>query len=1075
MDPPARAAPSGNTGHPRSTTEQHAFIAQLLTFFIHTEDEDSIEAANEEVFARIDAHPELATETFADAVRQFGRAVDAQTGGAPPVFAWIAARLGVFARRQRDRKERRAKLASAFSLLGEALARYPGGTTRVAVREAAVAGCRVARELLVPDTPPWIRAETLSTLGSALLAREMGDREANVREAIEWFRAALHVLENEPELRVQWASVQSNLAFALLAIPSADQRTYQEEALAALRLALDVLDQPGVRDVFPGRLARVQMVLGHLLVERIAGDREKNAREALQVLLPATRTWLEQGRDVDLASTVTVAGNAFMALNDRDALDDAVKSFTLALQTLRRDTHPPEWATLQGNLGTAHLRLAGHVEGTERARELGLAITALTDAIEVLEECGLGYWTALCQLNLCSAYVALAGEEEEGGGDPAASVARAIEAGTRAGAVFTREAFPRRWAGVRQMLGTASLVSRSASPDDAARALATMAEALEVFTADAFPHDALSTGRVLGLMAFERGRWDLAVTGYLRGVEAAEQLRRQTTAEGRRDDILITSVDLFSGLVRSLLSAGRTAEALAAAERGKSRQLSELLAEQSLRPTADLPPMLLDELGRARGAELSAGRMLTAAVMRRETGAAGTAGDAGASPATPGDGDDAELAELVASLQAAREAVGRALAAIQAYDPAFALAQAESPPLTPAELHALLPDGRSALLSLYEANDLYAFVLTEAGVHAEVTSGEETAALQRAIATYRELCADAPDEAPGWTGDPLGDVLGALDVVSRAVATVPAHVDRLLLLSHQALHLVPLHALRVGDATLADRFPRGVVYAPSARLLELAQRRQRGAFDTLLAVQDPASSRPLPATELEVGMVARQFPRPACVLRGPEATRSAVLNAPELTAVNALHFACHGKFDPGSPLSSALLLAGDEPLTLAEVFALRLGACRLTVLSACETGQVAVGTTEEYVGLPAGFLYAGSAAVVSSLWAVEDISTALLAARMYERLRESGDPCAPYAVAEALSVAQRWLRDSTGGELDAWLDAHCTAGLERWRGSVRTSLATRLRGAAAEASGDEFGERPFADPYYWAPFIATGC
>ena len=64
---------------------------------------------------------------------------------------------------------------------------------------------------------------------------------------------------------------------------------------------------------------------------------------------------------------------------------------------------------------------------------------------------------------------------------------------------------------------------------------------------------------------------------------------------------------------------------------------------------------------------------------------------------------------------------------------------------------------------------------------------------------------------------------------------------------------------------------------------------------------------------------------------------------------------------------------------------------------------------DEYVGLPAGFLQAGAPCVVSTLWAVDDMSTALLMERFYQQHLDEG-----LSPSRALRAAQRWLR----GEVD---------------------------------------------------------
>lgn len=63
---------------------------------------------------------------------------------------------------------------------------------------------------------------------------------------------------------------------------------------------------------------------------------------------------------------------------------------------------------------------------------------------------------------------------------------------------------------------------------------------------------------------------------------------------------------------------------------------------------------------------------------------------------------------------------------------------------------------------------------------------------------------------------------------------------------------------------------------------------------------------------------------------------------------------------------------------------------------------------DEYIGLPSGFLYAGSISVASSLWKVDEVANAFLMIKFYENLRQSEG-----SVAIALNNAQLWLRNMT--------------------------------------------------------------
>jgi CHAT domain-containing protein len=67
--------------------------------------------------------------------------------------------------------------------------------------------------------------------------------------------------------------------------------------------------------------------------------------------------------------------------------------------------------------------------------------------------------------------------------------------------------------------------------------------------------------------------------------------------------------------------------------------------------------------------------------------------------------------------------------------------------------------------------------------------------------------------------------------IDEIIKQISLECERLILIPHRYLHLLPLHALPMaGDSSLFDRFPEGVSYAPSCQLLQLAQNRQRPEF-----------------------------------------------------------------------------------------------------------------------------------------------------------------------------------------------------------------------------------------------------
>jgi CHAT domain-containing protein len=146
------------------------------------------------------------------------------------------------------------------------------------------------------------------------------------------------------------------------------------------------------------------------------------------------------------------------------------------------------------------------------------------------------------------------------------------------------------------------------------------------------------------------------------------------------------------------------------------------------------------------------------------------------------------------------------------------------------------------------------------------------------------------------------------------------------------------------------------------------------------------------------------------------------------------------------------------------LLSLHLPENQLTVVSGCESGLLNPDPADEFVGLPSGFLYAGAACVVSSLWAVSDLSSALLVARFH------AEWLGGQSVGAALREAQRWLRqDIVSGPhlrdevLPGFLDGLDDPGQRQ----------------QCEEAAEEYARRfpdspPFASPAHWAPFTATG-
>jgi CHAT domain-containing protein len=329
------------------------------------------------------------------------------------------------------------------------------------------------------------------------------------------------------------------------------------------------------------------------------------------------------------------------------------------------------------------------------------------------------------------------------------------------------------------------------------------------------------------------------------------------------------------------------------------------------------------------------------------------------------------------------------------------------------------------------------------------------------LTTFRRLDPDAWRAAIDRVLRSVGERL-----LKPVIKALPAGVEHLLLLPSGGLGLLPLHAALLSDNPLrrvCDRFL--VSYAPSAQAL-LDSRRGAASTGGLYQVVNPTEDVHLPYAAVEAaavgGLIADHLAH--C---GSEATKSAV--AAGARGRTLIHFVCHGWYDWAEPLLSGLkLAAGDLTLADLQAGALDMTSASLVVLSACETGitDVSVGSPDEYVGLPAGFLLAGAPCLVSSLWKVADISTALFMEHFFRQyLAKRCD------AVRALSEAQQWLRDLPATAIAAYAERclRSTALNAREASLIRQDAEQYRR--LAERSPEE---RPFAHPYYWAAFTVTG-
>ncbi len=250
-------------------------------------------------------------------------------------------------------------------------------------------------------------------------------------------------------------------------------------------------------------------------------------------------------------------------------------------------------------------------------------------------------------------------------------------------------------------------------------------------------------------------------------------------------------------------------------------------------------------------------------------------------------------------------------------------------------------------------------------------------------------------------------------------------IKRIIIIPDGHLFYLPFESLMVESTDdvqvrrfLIEEFE--ITYGPSASALVRLTERDRYPASrkdlVAISVPEPFNSinylfgYPINLSKLrhagaEIEMISRLFPEEnRSILDGHDACEGRVKKFP-LGEFRYIHFAVHGIFDDENWRRSGLLLrrekgsAEDGILQLRDIFLLDLHS-DLVVLSTCRSGMGNIDTGEGITGLTGGFLFAGSRAVLVSLWNITDRSTASFMGSFYRHLMKGKSP------SEALRAAK---------------------------------------------------------------------
>jgi len=311
----------------------------------------------------------------------------------------------------------------------------------------------------------------------------------------------------------------------------------------------------------------------------------------------------------------------------------------------------------------------------------------------------------------------------------------------------------------------------------------------------------------------------------------------------------------------------------------------------------------------------------------------------------------------------------------------------------------------------------------------------------------------------------LADILKISEICTHLT-----HIQHLILIPHRDLHLLPLDSLFF-PPFFAESFTdtrqikiRRITRLPSAQIAIQQQQQNPTATapNSLLMVEHSQGKSALKFTQIEAAAI--------CQINQTDRASNATTKTAIIEALKAnsgiFHYTGHAYHNTEKSEASALILAKDEELTLTDILQLKLVNYYLVCLSACETGITKKGELiDEFVGIASGFLPETNY-IISTLWRVDERSSALLMIYFYQLWKQGIQP------PEALQQAKDWLRELTNDKLGEWYAGEL---LPLLREAEFDNIfffereASRLQKKLAKID-----EKAYEHPYHWAAFTITG-
>lgn len=217
--------------------------------------------------------------------------------------------------------------------------------------EKAIAILKSALTEMNPRRERQSYIEAANSLGSAFMARQQGERNQNMLDAVRWFRIARKQLDpSQQDEQSLWVRTSVNLAMALEATKVAEEKALQE-ADEVLAKTIAWLEE---RQRFEETVKPLAVQLAIRLTWASWGNAEQ--LDAAATLLAKAEQRSAHRPAARRASLQADRGDYLryrFASGDAAALDQAIAAYRAAIALTNRQESPSAWASMQNNLGNA--------------------------------------------------------------------------------------------------------------------------------------------------------------------------------------------------------------------------------------------------------------------------------------------------------------------------------------------------------------------------------------------------------------------------------------------------------------------------------------------------------------------------------------------------------------------------------------------------------------------------------------------------------------------------------------------------------------------------------------------------